>query len=167
MADDKTRSSAPRGGEAAFSGERCGSTRLCGMRAPRSGRRKRTNWTARIPAAPCATCSGRCPDRRRGRAWCSWRWAAGNRSSSAITVATASIPPAAPSACPCIDLVELTASLSACAPNTCRMAAVSVAVVRLRAGAVSVDIPDLLRLDAGIADGHAHGPRRAIRQAAA
>src|SRR3989441_5821676 len=40
----------------------------------------------------------------------------------AMTVATASSAPAAPRAWPCMDLVELTASRSACAPNTSRMA---------------------------------------------
>jgi len=43
-----------------------------------------------------------------------------------MTVAKASNAPAAPSAWPCIDLVELTAMRSACAPKTVRMAPASV-----------------------------------------
>jgi len=44
----------------------------------------------------------------------------------ASRVATSSIAPDAPMAWPCIDLVELIASFSACVPNTARIAAHSV-----------------------------------------
>ncbi len=43
----------------------------------------------------------------------------------ASAVAIASIPPAAPSKCPVIDLVDETATLRACSPNTRLMAMVS------------------------------------------
>src|SRR5207302_1264042 len=41
---------------------------------------------------------------------------------SAPTVAAASKAPAAPSACPCIDFVELTISRDTCSPKTARIA---------------------------------------------
>ena len=47
-------------------------------------------------------------------------------SRSAPMTATSSIAPPAPSAWPCMDLVDDTASASACAPKTARMARVSV-----------------------------------------
>src|SRR5712692_5866241 len=45
--------------------------------------------------------------------------------STVSTVNTDSIAPAAPSVCPVIDLVELTAIFAACSPNTCLIAWVS------------------------------------------
>ena len=44
---------------------------------------------------------------------------------SASTLNTDSIPPAPPSKCPVIDLVELTTSVRACSPNTALIASVS------------------------------------------
>ena len=62
---------------------------------------------------------------------------------SASTVATASSAPAAPSACPCIDFVELTARLEPRRlPEHFSDGPRLGAVVSGRSGAVSVDVAD-------------------------
>ena len=68
-----------------------------------------------------------------------------SRSASAVKIA--SMPPAPPSAWPVIDLVDETASLRACSPNTRLIAIVSVMSLT-GARAVRVDVVDVARAEA-------------------
>src|SRR6185437_4351371 len=81
-------------------------------------------------------------------------------SRTARIVATNSSAPAAPSACPTMDLVEETASFSACGPNASCSALVGLVIGRC-AGAVRVDVLNVGRDHARIRERTLHRPHHA------
>ena len=79
----------------------------------------------------------------------------------AITQMPASTPPAPPSKCPVMDLVELTATFLACSPKHAdgnRLHPIS----QRRGRAVRVDVVDLVRLQLGVFHGQFHHPVRSV-----
>ena len=99
--------------------------RGAGRRAPRCARRSRSCWRARRRPAPGGRCRrrGRARARRPGRARL---MPGGSRScTSAISAATASIPPAAPRQWPCEPFVEETGTAPSPARTSVRASAAS------------------------------------------